>query len=81
MAVEIPITKPRKRILELCAATHGAEEGRFSRDSLDQKAISFLLEQQLLERRVGDGRRAMTYRLYITDRGRAALRGDVLGKI
>ena len=81
MAVEIPLTKTRRIILETCANAHGAEEGRWGRDPLDQKAIDFLLTQQLLERRVGDGKRAMTYRLYITERGRAALRGDLLAKI
>lgn len=79
--MEIPLTKPRRAVLEACAATHGAEENHWARDPLEKKVIAFLLAQKLLERRVGDGKRAMTYKLHITERGRAALRGDLLTKI
>ncbi len=78
---QLPLTKPRRLVLEACAASHGAEEYKWSRDPLEQKAIAFLLAQKLLERRVGDSKTAMTYKLHITERGRAALRGDLLIKI
>ena len=78
---EIALTKIRRHVLEACLGSHGAPESKWARSSLDQKAIDFLVQQKLLERRLGDGARAVEYRLHITERGRAALRGDLLTKI
>lgn len=76
----VELTKTRRHILEACQLYHGAPEGKWTH-SLDQKAIDFLVKQELLERRHGDGKTAFIWRLFITDRGRAALRGDMLTKI
>lgn len=78
---ELLMTKPRRIILEACAAAHGVDEAKWWRDAASQKAMEFLVQQKLLERRVGDGGRAFVNRLFLTERGRAALRGDMLTKI
>ncbi len=78
---EIALTKIRRTILEACSSSHGVLDNKWVRDALAQKAVNFLIAQWLLERRLGDGQRAMAYRLHITERGRAALRGDILTKV
>lgn len=78
---EIVITKARRAILETCNASHGAPEHKWSHDPLDRKIITFLIDQKLVERFIGDGRTSFVSRLRLTDRGRAALRGDMLTKL
>lgn len=78
---DIVITKIRRHILEAASGHSGVPESKYARHDLDAKAVAFLIEQQMLERRLGDGKSAMIWRLHITERGRAGLRGDILTKI
>lgn len=78
---EVPINKTRRQVLEACNTSHGAIETKWDRDPLAKKAVAFLIEQKLLDRRQGDSGRAMVWRLHLTERGRAALRGDMISKI
>lgn len=78
---EITLNKLRTQILEACAGHTGAPESKWLDKGIEQKAMEFLLTQQLLKRELGDGAKSFVWRLYLTERGRKALNGDIVNKL
>ena len=79
--MEIKINPLRREILMAAEVNAGVSEDRWTYNRPGEMALRYLVKQKCLDRRVGDSAKAFQYRLFITERGRKLLAGDIIEEI
>ena len=79
--MEIKLNPLRREILSAAEAGAGVPEDRWTYNRPGEIALRYLVKQKCLDRRIGDSAKAFQCRLFITDRGRKLLAGDIIEEI